>query len=132
MPDASQVYHKRELEKGFYYAQAVRAGTTLYVSGCVSWDSSGTVIGAGDMRAQVDTVYRDLKETLAAHGATLRHVVKETVFTTDMEALEVHNDLRIKWYVDDGSAPPASTWIGCTSLALPGLMLEVECIAVIG
>jgi enamine deaminase RidA (YjgF/YER057c/UK114 family) len=37
------------------------------------------------MRAQVDAVYRDLKETLAAHGATLRHVVKETVFTTDME-----------------------------------------------
>lgn len=132
MPKAEQIYHKRELEKGFYYAQAVRAGNTLYVSGCVSWDANGKVIGEGDMRAQVDAVYTDLKETLAAHGATFEHVVKENVFTTDMEALESHNDLRIKFYTDDGSAPPASTWIGCTCLAVPGLMLEVECIAVLG
>ena len=49
-----------------------------------------------------------------------------------MEALEANNDLRMKFYIDDGSAPPASTWIGCTALAVPGLMLEVECIAVLG
>lgn len=131
MPSTNQVFHKRELEKGFYYAQAVKAGNTLYVSGCVSWDAAGNIIGAGDMRAQVHAVYSDLKETLAAHGATFKHVVKENVFTADMDALEAHNDLRIKFYVDDGSAPPASTWIGCTSLAAPGLMLEVECIAVL-
>jgi 2-iminobutanoate/2-iminopropanoate deaminase len=131
MPSAGQVYHKRELEKGFYYAQAVRAGNTLYVSGCVSWDAEGNVIGEGDMKAQVHAVYTDLKETLAAHGATFVHVVKENVFTTDMHALEAHNDVRIAYYRNDGSAPPASTWIGCTSLAVPGLMLEIECIAVL-
>ena len=49
----------------------------------------------------------------------------------ELEKGEAHNNLRIKFYVDDGSAPPASTWIGCTSLAAPGLMLEVECIAVL-
>ena len=74
MPKAEQIYHKRELEKGFYYAQAVRAGNTLYVSGCVSWDANGKVIGEGDMRAQVHAVYTDLKETLAAHGATFEHL----------------------------------------------------------
>ena len=132
MPKADQIYHKRELEKGFYYAQAVRAGNTLYVSGCVSWDATGKVIGEGDMRAQVHAVYTDLRETLAAHGATFEHVVKENIFTTGMEALESHNDLRIKFHTDDGSAPPASTWIGCTCLAVPGLLLEVECIAVLG
>jgi 2-iminobutanoate/2-iminopropanoate deaminase len=132
MPKAEQVYHKRELEKGFYYAQAVKAGNTLYVSGCVSWDATGRIIGEGDMRAQVNAVYTDLKATLAAHGATLKHVVKETVFTTDMEALKSHNNLRMKFYTDDDSAPPASTWIGCTCLAVPGFMLEVECVAVLG
>ena len=44
-------------------------------------------------------------------------------------ALEANDDLRIKFYIDDGSAPPVSTWIGCTCLAAPGLMLEIECIA---
>lgn len=132
MPRPEQIYHKRELEKGFYYAQAVKAGNMLYISGCVSWDANGNVIGAGDMKAQVNAVYADLKETLAAHGATFLNVIKETAFTTDMDALEANNDVRIKFYVADGSAPPASTWIGCTCLAMPGLMLEVEAIALLG
>lgn len=131
MPKADQIYHKRELEKGFYYAQAVKAGNTLYVSGCVSWDANGNIIGAGDMKAQVAAVYTDLKETLAANGATFKQVIKETVFTTDMEALEANNDVRIKFYKDADSAPPSSTWIGCTCLAAPELMLEIECIAVV-
>lgn len=131
MPKPSQVFHKRELEKDFYFAQAVKAGNTLYISGCVSWDAAGNIIGKDDMKAQVHAVYTDIKETLAAHGATFQHVMKENVFTTDMEALEANNAVRIKYYVDDGSAPPVSTWIGCSCLAAPGLMLEVECIAVL-
>ena len=67
------------------------------------------VLGKGDMKAQVHAVYTDLKQTLAAHGATFVHVVKENVFTTDMDALEANNDVRIGYYVSDGSAPPAST-----------------------
>ena len=111
------------------HATHIAAGNTLYISGSVSWGAAGTVIGAGDMQAQVGAVYTDLKETLAAHGATFKNVLKENVFTTDMDALEANDDLRIKFYIDDGSAPPASTWIGCTCLAAPGLMLEIECIA---
>ena len=131
MPKADQIYHKRDLEKGFFYAQAVKAGNTLYISGCVSWDADGNIIGEGDMKAQVAAVYTDLQETLEAHGASFQNVIKETVFTTDMEALEANNDIRTKFYEDAGSAPPASTWIGCTRLAAPELMLEVECIALV-
>ncbi len=132
MPNANQIYHKRpELEKGFYYAQAVKAGNTLYISGCVSWDAEGNIIGEGDMKAQIAAVYTDLKEILEANGATFQNVIKETVFTTDIEALEANNDVRIKFYEEAASAPPASTWIGCTRLAAPELMLEIECIALI-
>ena len=131
MIETRQVYHKRELEKAFYFAQAIRAGNLLFISGCVSWDAQGKVIGPGDMKAQVRAVYRDLKETLAAHGATFRNVIKENVFTTDMEKLEANNDERIRHYTDDEAPPPASTWIGCTALAAPDLLLEVECIALL-
>ena len=130
MPKADQIYHKRPgLEKAFYYAQTCKAGNTLYVSGCVSWDAEGNIIGAGDMRAQVKQVYTDLKETLEANGATLQNVLKETVFTTDMDALVANNDVRIGFYQEAGSAPPAATWIGCTRLAAPEMMIELECIA---
>ena len=132
MPKAEQIYHKRpDLEKGFCYAQAVKAGNTLYISGSVSWDAEGNVIGAGDMKAQIAQVYTDLKETLEANGASFQNVIKETVFTTDMAALEANNDVRIKFYEDAASAPPASTWIGTTELAAPELMLEIECIALL-
>jgi len=53
MPKADQIYHKRDLEKVFYYAQAVKAGNTFYVSGCVSRDAAGNVIGEGNMKAQI-------------------------------------------------------------------------------
>ena len=130
MPKAEQIYHKRpNLEKGIYYAQAVKAGNMLYISGAVSWDAEGNIIGAGDMKAQVQQVYTDLRETLEANGASFRNVIKETVFTTDMDALVANNDVRIRFYEEAGSAPPAATWIGCARLAFPELMIEIECIA---
>ncbi len=132
MPKAKQIYHKRpDLEKGFFYAQACKAGNMLFISGSVSWDAEGNIIGEGDMKAQVTQVYTDLKETLEANGATLQNVIKETVFTTDIEALEANNDIRTRFYEEAASAPPASTWIGCTRLAAPELMLEIECIALL-
>ncbi len=132
MPKAKQIYHKRpDLEKGFFYAQACKAGNMLFISGSVSWDAEGNIIGEGDMKAQVTQVYTDLKETLEANGATFQNVIKETVFTTDIEALEANNDIRTRFYEEAASAPPASTWIGCTRLAAPELMLEIECIALL-
>lgn len=83
MPSTDQVFHKRELEKGFYYAQAVKTGNTLYVSGCVSWDAAGSIIGADDMRAQVHAVYSDLKETLAAHQVLCRRRFRPTRIDVD-------------------------------------------------
>ena len=103
----------------------------LYVSGAVSWDAEGNIIGAGDMKAQITQVYTDLKETLEANGATFQNVIKETVFTTDIEALLANNDIRIRFYQEAASAPPAATWIGCTRLVVPELMIEIECIALL-
>ena len=132
MPKADQIYHKRpDIEKGIYYAQACKAGNMLFISGCVSWDAEGNIIGAGDMKAQVTQVYTDLKETLEANGASFQNVIKETVFTTDMDALVANNDIRTRFYTDAASAPPTATWIGCANLIAPELMLEIECIALL-
>ena len=117
MPKAGQIYHKRpDIEKSIYYAQACKAGNMLFVSGCVSWDAEGNIIGAGDMKAQITQVYTD---------------IKETVFAIDMEALLANKDIRTRFYEEAASAPPAATWIGCSSLAVPDTMIEVECIALL-
>jgi 2-iminobutanoate/2-iminopropanoate deaminase len=132
MPKAEQIYHKRpDIEKSIYYAQACKAGNMLFISGCVSWDAEGNIIGAGDMKAQVTQVYTDLEETLEANGATFQNVIKETVFTTDIDALVANNDIRTRFYTEAASAPPAATWIGCARLVFPELMLEIECVALL-
>ena len=130
MPTSDQVYHKRpELEKGIYFAQTCKVGDILHISGCVSWDAEGTIIGVGDMRRQVTQVYTDIKETLEANGISLKNVIKETVFTTDIDAFVANNDVRTQFYTEAESAPPAATWVGCARLVDPDLLLEIECIA---
>ena len=101
------------------HATHIAAGNTLYISGSVSWGAAGTVIGAGDMQAQVGAVYTDLKETLAAHGATFKNVLKENVFTTDMDALEANDDLRIKFYIDDECSRELRSRATCEIALLP-------------
>ncbi|MDG1987737.1 MAG: RidA family protein [Halieaceae bacterium] len=130
MPTSDQIYHKRpDLEKGIYFAQTCKVGDILHISGCVSWDAEGKIIGVGDMRTQVTQVYTDIRETLEAHDLTFKNIIKETVFTIDIDALVANNDVRIQFYKEAESAPPAATWIGCSRLVDPDLLLEIECIA---
>lgn len=123
-------YKVRGLEDTFIFSQAVRAGDTLYLSGHLSWDDKGDTVAAGDMAAQVDNVYRELGETLAAHGLGYARVVKENVYTTDMAALVAAADRRAAHL--DGLKGPAATWVEVTRLVPVGAKLEVELIAVFG
>ncbi len=123
-----KVYHAREeLEKGFCFAQAVQAGTMLYISGCLSWDENGDVLAPGDLQTQARNVYEDIRKCLAAHGATFANIVKETLFTLDMDAMVVAAPIRAEFY--DAGAPAAATWVQVERLVKPGFMLEVEVIA---
>ena len=124
MTNLVQAYNRRALEKRVGYSQAVLAGDYLFISGCVSWDLEGNPLHAGDFSSQLVTVYADIDATLKAHGMAASNVVKETVYTCDMDALVAANPQRLKYY--ERMTPPASTWIGITRLVHPDLLLEVE------
>lgn len=111
------------------YSQARRVGNLLFIAGTVSWDDDFAVIGEGDMRKQIETVYKDIRRTLAHFGLDARALVKETVYTLDMDALVDVNDVRMQAFA--GELPPASTWIAIDRLANPKLLLEVEAVAVL-
>ena len=100
------------------YAQAVRVGNTLYISGSV---------GEGAMPQAVDQAFGAIQKTLAHYGLDFRHVVKENAFTTDIEALKAANEVRKKYY---GTDFPAATWVQIARLFSPQHVLEVEVIAV--
>jgi 2-iminobutanoate/2-iminopropanoate deaminase len=71
-------------EKEYGYAQAVKVGDTIYVSGQVSHDETGKIVGRGDMEAQIRQAYTNIKMLLAQYGVTMDNIVDEILFVIDM------------------------------------------------
>ena len=115
-------------EKEFGYAQAVKVGDTIYLSGQVSHDDDGNVVGVGDMEAQVRAAYANVQKVLDQFGATMANVVDEFVFVTDMDAA-FGAMAKIRPEVYGGTPVVANTLIGTPRLAFPELMVEIRCIA---
>ena len=107
------------VETDIGYCQAIRIGNTLHISGSV---------GKGDMPSAIRMAYDELDKTLAANGTDFRHVVKENVYTTDLDAF-IHDKAIRKGYY--GSEFPAATWVQVQRLYLPAFVVEVELTAVI-
>ena len=74
-------------EDVYGYAQAVKVDDTIYVSGQLSHDAEGSMVGATppDMEAQMRQTYVNAKKVLAKFGATLDDVVEEVIYVTDMD-----------------------------------------------
>jgi len=111
-----------------HYTDAVRAGNLLFVSGCVSIDADGNVVGVGDVVAQARQVFANIRLCLAAAGATLADVVKVTTFLTDINDRAAINAVRQEVF---GHARPASTLVEISALVLPEFLIEVEAVAVL-
>jgi reactive intermediate/imine deaminase len=112
---------------GYTHVVEPSGGRTLYVSGQVSLDAGGKVVGAGDVAVQARQVFENLKTALAAAGASLEDVVKITIFMTDLGGLQAFRKLRNEYFPKD---PPASSLVQVAGLVLPELLIEIEAIAV--
>ena len=126
-PRVKQVFHLNAYEKDFGYSQAVLIDKTLYVSGSVAADASGRLLAPGDLAGQMRAAYGNIRRTLESHGAGFEQVVKETIYTTDMDALLKAADLRFEYY--DKEPMPTSTWVQVQRLIDPGFLVEIEVIA---
>ncbi|MBA4062438.1 MAG: RidA family protein [Isosphaera sp.] len=117
---------------GFTHAVAAAGGRTVYVSGQVSVDARGEVVGKGDFRAQVERTFENLGTALAAAGATFKDVVKVTYFVVGLapEHVPVVREVRRKHL--DPDRPPASTLVGVAALVVPDWLVEIEVVAVVG
>lgn len=119
-----ELYHLNKFEEAFGYAQAVRVANTLYISGSVAVDADGKLIGEGDMATQLRATYDNLARTLRAFKTDFDHVSKETIYTTDMDALLRESKLRFEYY--DKQNLPASTWVEVKRLVDPGFLIAVD------
>jgi 2-iminobutanoate/2-iminopropanoate deaminase len=126
-PRVKQVFHLNGYEKDFGFSQAVLIDKTLYISGSVAADDTGRLVAPDDMAGQMRAAYTNIQRTLAANGADFENVVKETIFTTDMDALLKASDVRFEYY--DKERLPATSWVQVQRLVDPGFLVSIEVIA---
>ena len=113
--------------RGYTHVVDVPAGRTIYIAGQVAFDTQGNVVGKGDVRAQTEQVFRNLKAALESAGASFADVVKLNWYVREVSQIAVYRDVREQFL---GTGPrPASTLVEVKGLAREDLLLEVEAIA---
>ena len=81
------------------YSQAIKVGNLLFTSGQIPLTAEGELV-TGDIATQTHQVFANLKEVLAAAGATLNDVVKATVFVKNIEDFGTINEVYAQYFTD--------------------------------
>jgi 2-iminobutanoate/2-iminopropanoate deaminase len=100
----------------------------IYLSGRTSRTLDGDVACKGDMRGQIREVCKAIQIALESVGATFADVTRTNTYTTDMNAYFEAIDERFKFFKDP---LPTSTLLGVARLAMPEMLVEIECEAII-
>jgi len=110
------------------YSHAIKCANTIYVAGQIAFDEAGKLVGEGDVVAQTERAYENLKRVLAAAGASISDIVMMHIFTMDLEGFNKTAETRRKYF---GKHFPATTLLVVEGLDEPGTLIEVEAIAVV-
>ncbi len=123
-----QVVTRPDPYEPYLLSQAIKVGNLLFVSGQAGYDDEGKVVEGG-LLAQGEQAFANLRRALEAGGASLKDVVKVTIFVTDMQAqFKDVVELRRRFW----SAPyPADTIAEVKGLYDPKVMIEIEAIAAV-
>lgn len=110
-------------------SQVVAAsGRLIFISGQVSRNEKGEVVGKGDIRVQTRQVYENIGLALRAAGAKFSDVVQISTFVTDRNEFRKALDIRREYF---GNDLPTATTVMVAGLAGPDLMIEISAIAVL-
>jgi len=111
----------------FLLSQGIKFGDLLFISGQAGAGDDGKIVEGG-FRAQGEQAFANLRRALEAGGSSLKHVIKVTIFVTDMKNFEEVIALRRTFF----SAPyPADTIAEIKALYDPKAMIEIEAIAAV-
>jgi 2-iminobutanoate/2-iminopropanoate deaminase len=127
-PDA---LHVRRVDNRVLYSHvvSVEPRRLIFVSGQLSRDRHGNIVGKGDMGAQLRQALENIKVALEAAGARLEDLVRTNTYVTDIDEYFKHVDIRMQYY---SHAMPTSTTVEVRRLSQPELMVEIDAIAAVG
>ena len=104
------------------------AGRTIYISGQVSMDAEGNVVGEGDIKRQTETVLEHVKTVVEEAGGGMDDIVKVTVFIRDMRLYDEIHEVRRRYFREPY---PASSMVEVSALIDPRILIEIEAVAVV-
>ena len=90
------------------YNQAILSGNTLYISGQIAIDPKTGELVLDDIKTETKLVMENLKAVLAAAAMTFEHVVKTSIFISDMHNFAQINEVYSS-YFDEATAPARET-----------------------
>jgi enamine deaminase RidA (YjgF/YER057c/UK114 family) len=116
---------------GWTHVVTSTGGDTIYVSGQVSVDERGQVIGKGDLKAQAEQTFANLDVALKAAGASFRDVVKMNLYVVGLkpELVPLIREVRARYV--NREHPPASALVGVSTLVGADWLIEIEVVAVL-
>ncbi len=106
------------------YSQAIKAGSTVYLSGQIPLDPATMQLVGGDMAAQVRRVFDNLTAVCEAAGGSLRDIVKLNIFLTDLSHYAQVNDIMAEYFQEPY---PARAAVGVAALP-KGVGVEMDAI----
>ena len=106
------------------YSQAVKHGSTVFLSGQIALDPETMKVVEGGVSAQAHRVFKNLRAVCEAAGGGLDDIVKVTIYMTDLGNFSTVNQIMAEYF----SEPfPARATVGVAALPL-GVEVEVEAV----
>jgi 2-iminobutanoate/2-iminopropanoate deaminase len=113
--------------QGAPYSQAIKANGFVFVSGQLSLRPGQKDLLPGDIKAQTQQVFANLRAILEEAGSSLDHLVKTTVFLQSLDDFGGMNEI---YAAQVGSTPPARSTVEVAKLP-SGALVEIEAIALV-
>jgi 2-iminobutanoate/2-iminopropanoate deaminase len=126
MPAIERLILDSQPEPVSHYCHVTKAGNLIWVSGTVGIGSDGTI--PNDVAEQFELAIANMDACLKAVGASAEHVVKVTVYLTNVADRQKINPIRQRYF---GEHRPASTLVEVSALVLPALKVEIEAQAIL-
>ena len=115
---------------GFSQVIATNGGKTIYISGQTAWNAEKRLVGGNSLEAQAKQALQNVRHAVEAAGGSLADVVALRLYVVNYRPADANSLGGVLREFFPGLHPPASTWIGVSSLAVADFLIEIEAVAV--
>jgi enamine deaminase RidA (YjgF/YER057c/UK114 family) len=116
--------------KNYHHAVSVEGGRTIYLAGQIAFDADRNIVGGDDVVAQTRQALTNLKRNVEAAGANMADMVKINTYVVNYDQSQLQGIIDVIGEFFPDGHQPTNTLLGIEGLAVDGLLIEIEGIAV--